>query len=164
MSFLKLNLVLREWLHHARFQKATEQPDVTQAQFLQTLVKQNADTVFGRDHGFSTIKNPADYACQVPIQNYEGFRPYINRIVARQERILTTEPPGSRWPASCGCGCFTPFGTTPATSTRRCSPLSVLQLKGRPLVGSPLGQCLVWPTNASPGWSADSTSSPTRLP
>ena len=93
MSFLKLNLVLREWLHHARFQKATEQPDVTQAQFLQTLVKQNADTVFGRDHGFSTIKNPADYACQVPIQNYEGFRPYINRIVARQERILTTEPP-----------------------------------------------------------------------
>ena len=45
MSFLKVNLVLREWLHHARFQKATEQPDVTQAQLLQALVKQNADTV-----------------------------------------------------------------------------------------------------------------------
>ena len=93
MSFLKVNLVLREWLHHARFQKATEQPDVTQAQLLQALVKQNADTVFGRDHGFSTLKGPADYARQVPIRDYEGFRPYVNRIVAREERILTAETP-----------------------------------------------------------------------
>ncbi len=93
LSFLKANLLLREWLPHSRFQKATEQPDVTQTQVLQTLVKQNADTAFGRDHGFPTIMSPADYAGQVPIRDYEGFRPYVNRIVAREERILTAETP-----------------------------------------------------------------------
>jgi len=93
MSFLKANLVLREWFHHCQFQKAAQQPDRAQAHVLRTLVKQNADTAFGRDHSFSTIASPTDYARQVPIRDYEGFRPYINRIVARQERILTAEPP-----------------------------------------------------------------------
>jgi len=93
IAFLKAHLTLREWLHHSRFQQATRQPADTQAQVLHALVKQNAATAFGRDHGFSTSMRPADYARQVPIRDYEGFRPYIKRIAAQQERVLTTETP-----------------------------------------------------------------------
>lgn len=92
-SFLKTCLRLREWIHHARFDGATRDPEAAQAAGLRALLRRNADTVFGREHGFGGIANPAEYARRVPIRDYEGFRPYVYRIVAREVRVLTAEPP-----------------------------------------------------------------------
>jgi hypothetical protein len=55
-------------------------------------LRRNAGTRFGRDHGFGTIAGPADYARRVPIRDYEGFRPYVARIVAGEADALTAEP------------------------------------------------------------------------
>ncbi|MBI3246789.1 MAG: GH3 auxin-responsive promoter family protein [Deltaproteobacteria bacterium] len=93
MSFLKASLLLREWLHYSRFQQATQQPEVAQREFLRTLIKRNSETAFGREHGFSAIANPGDYARRVPIRDYEGFRPYVNRIVTGERDVLTAEMP-----------------------------------------------------------------------
>jgi GH3 auxin-responsive promoter len=93
ISVLRASLALREWAHAARFQRATERPDQAQRAVLQALVRTNADTAFGRDHGFASITTPAEYARRVPIRDYESVRPYVSRIVAREDRILTAEPP-----------------------------------------------------------------------
>ncbi len=48
-------------------------------------------TVFGKEHGFDSIRTPADFARQVPIRDYEGFRPYVDRIVQRKPDVLTAD-------------------------------------------------------------------------
>jgi hypothetical protein len=93
LSLLRASIQLRERAHHARFERATAHPEAAQAACLRSLMERNTDTTFGRDHGFSRIAGPVEYARRVPIRDYEGFRPYVNRVIAGEERVLTTEPP-----------------------------------------------------------------------
>lgn len=52
------------------------------------LIKQAANTQFGKDHNFSTIKTHEDYVRQVPIRDYEGFRSYIEMIKEGKHNVL----------------------------------------------------------------------------
>jgi hypothetical protein len=45
-------------------------------------------TEFGRDHNFATIKTHEDYVKQVPIRDYEGFKPYIEKVKEGKHNIL----------------------------------------------------------------------------
>jgi hypothetical protein len=45
----------------------------SQEQTLLHLVRKAADTRFGRDHGFASIRTVADYQRQVPLRDYEAF-------------------------------------------------------------------------------------------
>ena len=40
----------------------------------------NADSEFGREHGFSKIRTVEDFRRQVPIVNYETYRPWVERV------------------------------------------------------------------------------------
>lgn len=92
-SLLTASLVLREWTHQARFERAVRDPARAQAAVLRALSCRNRDTVFGREHGFAGITGPRDYARHVPIRDYEAFRPYVARLLAGETRVLTAEPP-----------------------------------------------------------------------
>jgi hypothetical protein len=94
-SALALALRLGAAARHARFQHATERPDAAQAAALGRLLARNRDTAFGRAHGFRTIGSPAEYAGRVPIRDYEGFRPWVARILAGEPRILTADTPSA---------------------------------------------------------------------
>ena len=59
---------------------------------LERLLGANRDTVFGKQHGFSGIRSAADYARQVPLGDYEAVRPYVDRIAAGEDGVLTAEP------------------------------------------------------------------------
>ncbi|MDO9372765.1 MAG: GH3 auxin-responsive promoter family protein [Ferruginibacter sp.] len=61
--------------------------DDQQATFLQ-LVKVGAKTEFGKEHGFADIKTFEDFAKQVPIRDYEEFKPYIERIKEGKHNVL----------------------------------------------------------------------------
>jgi len=68
-------------------------PDEVQAQVLRTaIIGPNVDCEFGREHGFAKVETLADYRRAVPIRKYEGFAPAIERIVAGEQGVLTTEP------------------------------------------------------------------------
>ncbi|MBY0433737.1 MAG: GH3 auxin-responsive promoter family protein [Cyclobacteriaceae bacterium] len=69
----------REW---------TQRPAWYQQQVFEELIRQAKDTAFGRDHGFSDIRTPADFAKQVPIRDYEILKPYVERVVAGEENVL----------------------------------------------------------------------------
>ena len=92
ISLPKLGLLARERRHSARFDRAMADPRATQARLLLALVRRNAGTAFGREHGFASIRRPADFAARVPVRDYEGFRPYVDRIVAGEDGVLTTDP------------------------------------------------------------------------
>lgn len=66
-------------------------PEAAQLSLLHSILAPNADTAFGREHKFSQIKTARDYYKFVPVRDYEGFRPYVDRIVAGEAGILTSE-------------------------------------------------------------------------
>jgi hypothetical protein len=45
----------------------------TQRETLLSLVRRAADTRFGREHGFASIRTVADYQARVPLRDYEAF-------------------------------------------------------------------------------------------
>jgi hypothetical protein len=85
-------LRLREWTRDARLARAAERPERAQAAALRVLLRRNARTVFGREHGFGGIRTAGEYARAVPLREYEGFRPYVRRILAGEPAVLTAEP------------------------------------------------------------------------
>ena len=76
-----------------KLDRAAERPRAAQNAFLLRLVKANAGTAFGKDHGFAAVRTEADYRRQVPIRDYEGLRPYVNRIIAGEQGVLTAAAP-----------------------------------------------------------------------
>jgi GH3 auxin-responsive promoter len=52
------------------------------------LIKAAAKTEFGKEHGFENIKSHADFVKQVPIRDYEEFKPYIEKIKQGKHNIL----------------------------------------------------------------------------
>ena len=77
-----------------RFIEVLPHAEATQRQLLlQELVAPNADTVFGREHGFAAISSVNDFRRAVPIREFSEVEPWIKRAMAGEERVLTAEPP-----------------------------------------------------------------------
>lgn len=55
--------------------------------FLQ-LIKVGAKTDFGRDHKLDAVKTHEDFVKQVPIRDYEDFKPYIEKIKQGRHNVL----------------------------------------------------------------------------
>ena len=52
------------------------------------LIKVGAKTDFGKEHGFEDIKTYQDFVQQVPIRDYEDFKPYIEKIKQGKHNVL----------------------------------------------------------------------------
>jgi len=52
------------------------------------LIEKAGLTAFGRDHGFRDITSYEDFKNQVPVRDYEGLKPYVERAVAGTADIL----------------------------------------------------------------------------
>ena len=89
---LSVVLRMRAWWPDAGFERATVRPREAQAAVLRRLLYRNGDTAFGRAHGFDAIRTAAEYRRAVPLRDYEGFRPYVARVVAGEPAVLTREP------------------------------------------------------------------------
>ena len=71
-----------------RNKKWVNNPVEAQQKTFQKLIKSGSKTLFGADHKFQEIKNPSDFAKNVPVRDYEGLRSYIEKIVEGEEDIL----------------------------------------------------------------------------
>jgi hypothetical protein len=63
-------------------------PIETQKRVLKELLDEAKNTAFGKDHHFSKIQNHKDFIAQIPISDYEGLRPYVDRVVEGEKDIL----------------------------------------------------------------------------
>src|SRR5262245_47207253 len=64
----------------AAFEAATQRPREAQEELLRRILAYHADTAFGRDHHFGTIRTPADFRRHVPVAAYDYVEPYIARV------------------------------------------------------------------------------------
>ncbi len=60
----------------------------TQKRVFQSLISKATHTEFGKEHGFGSIKNHANFAKQVPIRDYEGLKDYVELLKAGKSDIL----------------------------------------------------------------------------
>ena len=67
-------------------------PEDAQREVLQDLVASAQYTEFGRKHQFSSIYSVADFKQAVPIVDYDGMKPYIQRQMDGEENILWNTP------------------------------------------------------------------------
>ncbi len=54
----------------------------------QNLIKIGSKTLFGTEHNFEKIKTHQDFTENVPIRDYEAFKPYIEKIKEGKHNIL----------------------------------------------------------------------------
>ncbi len=54
----------------------------------ENLIQKAGDTAFGKDHGFNTIKSYEDFRHNIPINDYEGWRSYFDRVKEGEENIM----------------------------------------------------------------------------
>ncbi len=52
------------------------------------LIKAAQKTQFGKDHNYASIKSYEDFVKQVPLRDYEAFKPYIEKIKEGRHNVL----------------------------------------------------------------------------
>jgi hypothetical protein len=67
-------------------------PVTTQHVVWQDLLAAGQYTEFGRKHNFSQIQSLEDYKKNVPVQQYEHLKPYIERMMNGEENVLWNTP------------------------------------------------------------------------
>jgi hypothetical protein len=73
---------------YKQIKKGMETAEEDQQSIFNHLIKVGAKTEFGKDHGFDNIKTHEDFGEQVPIRDYEQFKPYIEKIKEGKQNIL----------------------------------------------------------------------------
>ena len=63
-------------------------PLKSQEKIFQSLISQAKNTAFGKDHAFENIQSYADFKSSVPIRDYEGLKPYIDRVLKGEQDVL----------------------------------------------------------------------------
>ena len=74
------------------FERATQRPQQVQEVLLARLLSHQADTDFGRAHGFRAIQRVSDFRRQLPVARYEYFEPYIDRVRRGELGALLADP------------------------------------------------------------------------
>lgn len=87
-----LHMRWSDWKFRAPLLRATRQVERVQHELLLSILRENANTAFGRDHDFASIANMAGYRAQVPVRTYDQIEPYIVRQ-QNGEKALTALPP-----------------------------------------------------------------------
>ena len=71
-----------------RQKKCALEPNFYQKRIFENLIVQGRETAFGVDHNFSHIRTIKEFQENVPIRDYEGLKPYIDRIRNGEEDVL----------------------------------------------------------------------------
>ena len=59
-----------------------------QRKTLSRLVRQASNTIWGKQHGYASIRDYTDYARQVPVNNYSSVKPYVMRMLEGESDVL----------------------------------------------------------------------------
>ncbi len=74
-----------------KFDRCTINSIKTQKKLLFGIIRKNRNTLYGKEHGFSSMKTVEDFQKKVSVNNYESLRPYIKKIMRGDRRVLTKE-------------------------------------------------------------------------
>ncbi len=72
----------------ARIKKQSYNAVKIQEKVFKKLIIQSKETIFGRDHNFDKITSYAEFKKHVPVRDYEGLKPYIEKVVKGESNVL----------------------------------------------------------------------------
>ena len=72
----------------SKTKKWSANPVETQQKWFRKLIESAQNTAFGKDHNFSSINSYSDWVKNVPIQDYEGLKTYVERVVKGEKDVL----------------------------------------------------------------------------
>jgi hypothetical protein len=73
-----------------RLERALQDPAAAQREILARILRENADSEFGRQHGFAGTRSVQDFRERVPASDYDQMAARIERIARGEKRVLTT--------------------------------------------------------------------------
>ncbi|MGB1018761.1 MAG: GH3 auxin-responsive promoter family protein [Chitinophagales bacterium] len=81
-----ISYIIKRRNHQIDFFK--KYPLEVQNDLFHELIYKAKNTVWGKEHQYAKIKSIADFKNQVPIQNYDSLKPYIEKVRAGEQNIL----------------------------------------------------------------------------
>jgi len=69
-------------------EKTRTDPWRFQSDCFDSLIAAGRETSFGKEHNFEAIKSPQDFQRAVPLRDYDGFEPYIDRLRRGEDYVL----------------------------------------------------------------------------
>lgn len=76
----------------AAFHLAVRNVEQAQRQRLLEILRQSANTEFGRRYDFASIRTTAEFQARLPLLQYEDYQPWLERVGDGQPEVLTAEP------------------------------------------------------------------------
>ena len=70
------------------FLGACASPETVQSNVLLDVVRRNADTEYGKAHGFASIRSVGDFRRNVPVSEWESFEPFSKRMENGEDNLL----------------------------------------------------------------------------
>lgn len=90
---LRAGLSAKSGRRHRKILADAKSPDAASEALLRHILAENADTNFGKAHGFARITSADQFREAVPVQTYESLRDLIERQELTGEPCLTAEAP-----------------------------------------------------------------------
>lgn len=87
-----LSIPFAKWIQY-KTKKWASNPHKTQEKVFKQLISKGSKTAFGRDHDFNKIASYEDFKKQVPIRDYEGLKPYFERVLNGEANVLWPNKP-----------------------------------------------------------------------
>ena len=82
-----ITILFAKWVNK-RNKKWISNPIKWQTKTFEKIISKASKTNFGKDHGFSEISSYEDFKKKVPIRDYEGLKPYVDKVVRGEKNIL----------------------------------------------------------------------------
>ena len=83
-----INSIFLKYSHNLlkEIDRSRSNPMEYQMEWFRHLIGNGAESAFGKEHGFDSIKTIKDFQQKVPIRDYNATATYINRLL--QGRIM----------------------------------------------------------------------------
>jgi hypothetical protein len=89
---------MRKWINRSfrwyyqqryrRIKRFNRHPHETQRELWKQLIEAGRHTEWGMIYDYRSLRQPEDYAKQVPLQTYEELKPYIERMMMGEKDVL----------------------------------------------------------------------------
>ncbi|OUR97797.1 hypothetical protein A9Q84_06245 [Halobacteriovorax marinus] len=88
---MRLLMLIKYKRHWKKYVSQTHSPNEQQESLLLSILKKNSSTAFGVEKSFSKISSYEEYKLALDVNEYEFFRPWIDRIIQGEKQVLTSD-------------------------------------------------------------------------
>lgn len=92
MGFINSVLIRAFRKRIAQIQAFMDHPADTQQTVFKNLIGKASQTQWGKTYDYASIKSVDDFKSRVPVNEYDGLKPYIERVMAGEQNLLWPSP------------------------------------------------------------------------